>query len=1319
MKQDIRTYVALETAFTRRLVKDWKKRSGQYYEKIAAACRARNWDEARRLVPELDLTETGIENREWIKYLLLSFAVYGAGQVAKEKPSFVGVGSFDKTLNLVTKNMCEYLEHYATLEVQEQALQLIADDEAAHKAQKGNPYHDETGAFTSKEKASEGGVDKSKQDEAIKWLREQKDVGQTLSKKISSPVPSASYGEAANNPEWWLQLSMSGRRELAKAGEVDYVDPLKLISPQKTVEESRVLYYVKNPEKINESDSDAVVAVQKFGLQLLDGNHRAVAAHLLGMKLKVRKVTEELSYKMFPVEKSEYKYGSTQIDIVDESDAGRELNRLRSLISDQDLAEKGKDIGGNHVTIRYGVISGVDAIRTCLEYHNPVTLVLGEVIVFPEKDGACPVVVRIYCHELEEMNAELGEVGVFKVADYSYHPHATLAYVKPEVAEKYKLLQVKGQQYFAPYAVISDVDGVKEEVWFKGEAVLKSNPYHDTEGKFTDKFHANWDSMVFGMEQGKHKEHHTVPVEQVKKNPLKYFDFQNSDQRWEYKLKLAQVRGNFNTPYKVETLDPNKLLTRQEELFTEGLRSPSIEKKIEVIRTTIGDVVSDGNHQAVKALLQGKFIEAKVYETDEYKKVQKMDSSGRYVTPFVDFSNQGDAQLQLIAGLNGSRLATWGFVAEASIRGLKRYKLTAVLDGRTSAFCEEINGKEFEVESAREKIHEVLQVQNPDDLRTVQPWPKQTKAAMAEFRDMSTDDLVARGLHIPPFHPNCRTVCIQIGEEHEIRLEKPQIPEEKQKVPPQNITAETLKEIGLNVTPEQVDHWNAYIGLSPVDMLSKLSGKTPQEILDGALGKKAIQFLNNGDISTTLRGVMGDAKYSVGTVLDPFTGRYYLEEAALLAGDIESEKVFLTHLFSGLIDVGESVGAKSLVLVVGVGDAVHYAKLGFLPSAADWQTIRANALEAMDGSLKEMAASLSIDQKLLVDHILQNIDEHSLSVLADLEISYQGKSVGEWVLAEVTGQFQLDLTDTLVVAQAKEYLGIVQKANPYHDEEGSFTSKEKSAHLSKAGDREKWPEHIKALKLPPAWTDVRISHNSKEDLLAIGKDSKGRDQYVYSEKFRETQAALKFNRIKSLQKEMPEIDRQIDNFRKNGTFEEKEHADCMFLIRQMGIRPGSEGDTLAGVKAYGATTLEGKHVKVEKSTSTDSGVRLQFVGKKGVSLDLPVTNWSVAKMLKERKKSVGENGQLFVNVSDGSLRGFVDEKLDHGGYKVKDFRTHLGTSTAIKLVKSMPAPTDKKSYMKSVKAVAIHVSGLLGNTATVALQSYIAPQVFAKWGKYV
>jgi DNA topoisomerase-1 len=160
---------------------------------------------------------------------------------------------------------------------------------------------------------------------------------------------------------------------------------------------------------------------------------------------------------------------------------------------------------------------------------------------------------------------------------------------------------------------------------------------------------------------------------------------------------------------------------------------------------------------------------------------------------------------------------------------------------------------------------------------------------------------------------------------------------------------------------------------------------------------------------------------------------------------------------------------------------------------------------------------------------------------------------------------------------------------------------------------------------------------------------------------------------------------------------------------QTGIRPGSEADTGADKKAFGATTLQGQHVV----TDADGNVRLKFVGKKGVSLDLPIPNRNLATMLQRRAKRAGPDGQLFPNVNAGGLLRYVHGI--GGDFKTKDFRTLLGTKTALDEMKKFKLPRSMSAYKKQVREVAKAVASKLGNTPTVALQSYINPVVFSKW----
>lgn len=271
----------------------------------------------------------------------------------------------------------------------------------------------------------------------------------------------------------------------------------------------------------------------------------------------------------------------------------------------------------------------------------------------------------------------------------------------------------------------------------------------------------------------------------------------------------------------------------------------------------------------------------------------------------------------------------------------------------------------------------------------------------------------------------------------------------------------------------------------------------------------------------------------------------------------------------------------------------------------------------------------------------------------------------------------------------------------------------KASALVQGGEsRESWPDHIKALKIPPAWKSVRISHDPNASLLAVGVDAAGRRQAVYSKKFAESQSALKFSRIMNLMQEFGGIQKQNEMNRQSTDPVKREHADCTALIMDMGIRPGSDDDTKAKVKAYGATTLEGKHVVADKGQ-----VFLRFTGKKGVALNLPVTDPGLAKSLLDRSKAAGPDGQLFGKITGASLLNYV-HGFDGGGFKTKDFRTLLATKTANDMVTQISEPTDAKSYKKAVLQVAKAVSDKLGNTPTIALQSYINPVVFAPWRQH-
>lgn len=169
---------------------------------------------------------------------------------------------------------------------------------------------------------------------------------------------------------------------------------------------------------------------------------------------------------------AKYKYGNTQADVPRGSEAAVALNAARSKIDKADLTGDGKDIGANHVTVRYGINGeDVSGIKRFLSQQEPFQATLGKTDKFPpskSSDGAAPIIAPIDAPELHRLNKELEGHGVFIPPTFSeYRPHATVAYVKPEAADKYVGMDdTEGKKFTIDRVTISHRDGTQEVVKF-------------------------------------------------------------------------------------------------------------------------------------------------------------------------------------------------------------------------------------------------------------------------------------------------------------------------------------------------------------------------------------------------------------------------------------------------------------------------------------------------------------------------------------------------------------------------------------------------------------------------------------------------------------------------------------------------------------------------------------------------------------------------------------------------------------------------------------------------------------------------------------
>ena len=70
-------------------------------------------------------------------------------------------------------------------------------------------------------------------------------------------------------------------------------------------------------------------------------------------------------------------------------------------------------------------------------------------------------------------------------------------------------------------------------------------------------------------------------------------------------------------------------------------------------------------------------------------------------------------------------------------------------------------------------------------------------------------------------------------------------------------------------------------------------------------------------------------------------------------------------------------------------------------------------------------------------------------------------------------------------------------------------------------------KRIKALAIPPAWTDVWICPFADGHIQATGRDAKGRKQYRYHARFREVRESIKYEHVVEFADELPSIREKV------------------------------------------------------------------------------------------------------------------------------------------------------------------------------------------------
>ncbi len=253
---------------------------------------------------------------------------------------------------------------------------------------------------------------------------------------------------------------------------------------------------------------------------------------------------------------------------------------------------------------------------------------------------------------------------------------------------------------------------------------------------------------------------------------------------------------------------------------------------------------------------------------------------------------------------------------------------------------------------------------------------------------------------------------------------------------------------------------------------------------------------------------------------------------------------------------------------------------------------------------------------------------------------------------------------------------------------------------------------IRALAIPPAWTEVWICPIPHGHIQAVGRDARGRKQYRYHPRWRDVRDQTKYARLIEFGRALPRIRERVEqDLGRPGLPREKVLATVLRLLETTLIRVGNE-EYARQNHSYGLTTLRSQHVTVDGTR-----LRFEFRGKGGKRHAVALTDRRLARVVRRCQELPGY--ELFQYVDEEGQRQVIDSAdvngylRDVGGdeFTAKDFRTWGGTVLAAHALASLAPASEDRDLRRHLAEAIGQVARRLGNTAAICRKCYIHPDV--------
>ncbi|MCW5695336.1 MAG: DNA topoisomerase IB [Bauldia sp.] len=255
-------------------------------------------------------------------------------------------------------------------------------------------------------------------------------------------------------------------------------------------------------------------------------------------------------------------------------------------------------------------------------------------------------------------------------------------------------------------------------------------------------------------------------------------------------------------------------------------------------------------------------------------------------------------------------------------------------------------------------------------------------------------------------------------------------------------------------------------------------------------------------------------------------------------------------------------------------------------------------------------------------------------------------------------------------------------------------------------------DRVRALGIPPAWSDVWICLDESGHVQAVGRDAKGRKQYIYHDAFRRLRDLTKYDHLVAFARGLPKLRQRVAaDLRRPGVPREKALAAVVGLLERTLIRVGNS-EYARATGSYGLTTLRDPHVRIDGDE-----LRFLFRGKSGKAWSLRLRDRRLARIVRQCQELPGQH--LFqYRAEDGSFRAVTSTDVnaylrEATGRDVtaKDFRTWHGTVMVAEALARMPPPATVREGKSVLRNAVAEAADRLGNTVTICRQSYVHPAV--------